>query len=103
MTKDNVFTTLANREHENDTKLGMPSTDLAHFHRRMHLMSTLRGGKGFGQSPKGLKRDAQGLTRGDRKRLRRQVVNERVSEDRQPQFMHSAARRRLEAEMAVAA
>ncbi len=25
----NIFTTLANREHENDSKLGMPSTSLS--------------------------------------------------------------------------
>lgn len=40
----NVFDKLAQREHENDTKLGMPSTDAAHFDRRMHLMSSITGG-----------------------------------------------------------
>lgn len=33
----NVFDKLAQREHENDTKLGMPSTDPAHFDRRRQL------------------------------------------------------------------
>lgn len=48
----NVFEKLAQREHENDTKLGMPSTDPAHFDRRMHLMSVFTGGNGFSNFPK---------------------------------------------------
>lgn len=98
----NVFEKLAAREHENDTKLGMPATDQAHHDRRLHLMSMLRGGKGFGTPAKQPRKDAQGLTRGDRKRLRRAAANAKVSEERDLLFMHRAARRRLLDEMIVA-
>ena len=97
MTK-NVFEKLAQREHENDTKLGMPSTDPAHFDRRMHLMSMLAGGKGFGNLPKEIRKFADGTTRGDRKRAARAAANAKVSEERLPIYMHSAARARALAE-----
>ena len=94
----NVFEKLAKREHENDTKLGMPSTDPAHFDRRMHLMSVLTGGKGFINQPKETRRFADGKTRGDSKRAARDAANAKVSENRLPIFMHSAARRRAAAD-----
>ena len=90
----NVFEKLAQREHENDTKLGIPSTDAAHFDRRMHLMSILTGGKGFGSLPKEIRKFADGTTRGDRKRAACTAADAKVSENRLPIFMHSAARRR---------
>ncbi|NTA48186.1 hypothetical protein G6L34_08770 [Agrobacterium tumefaciens] len=90
----NVFEKLAQREHENDTKLGMPSTDPAHLDRRMHLMSVLTGGKGFSNQPKEPRKFADGTTRGDRKRAARYAANAKVSEHRLPIYMHSAARRR---------
>ncbi len=100
----NVFEKLAQREHENDTKLGIPSTDAAHFDRRMHLMSILTGGKGFGSLPKEIRKFADGTTRGDRKRVARAAANAKVRENRLPIFMHSAARRRTAAdEVRVAA
>ncbi|QCM10310.1 hypothetical protein CFBP6625_08090 [Agrobacterium tumefaciens] len=64
----NVFDKLAQREHENDTKLGMPSTDVAHFDRRMHLMSSITGGNGWSKLPKEPRKFSDGTTRGDRKR-----------------------------------
>lgn len=93
----NVFDKLAQREHENDTKLGMPSTDPAHFDRRMHLMSVLTGGKGWSNAPKEIRKFADGTTRGDRKRALRAAANARVSENRLPIYMHSAARARWRA------
>ena len=99
----NIFTKLAKREHENDSKLGMPSTDRAHYGRRMHLMSTIRGGKGFRTPASVPQRDAQGLTRGDRKRAPREATNAKVSESRPYLFMHSAARARWRAEQVRAA
>lgn len=94
----NVFEKLAQREHENDTKLGMPSADPAHFDRRMHLMSALTGGKGFSNQPKELRKFSDGTTRGDRKRAARAAANAKVSETRLPMYMHSAARARALAE-----
>lgn len=92
-----AFDAVVAREHENDTKLGMPSTDAGHFHRRMAVMEQMTGGNGFGKLPKEPRKDAQGMTRGDRKRALRAATNAKVSEIRDPQFMHSAARRRLAA------
>lgn len=94
----NVFEQIAQREHENDTKLGMPSTDSAHFDRRMHLMSIMTGGKGFSSFPKEIRKFADGTTRGDRKRAARAAANAKVSEERLPIYMHSAARARALAE-----
>ncbi|CDI08794.1 hypothetical protein [Agrobacterium pusense] len=100
----NVFDKLAQREHENDTKLGMPSTDAAHFDRRMHLMSVLTGGDGFSNFQKEVRKFADGTTRGDRKRAARDAANAKVSEHRLPIYMHSAARRRaLADEVRIAA
>ncbi|MBO0129135.1 hypothetical protein [Agrobacterium burrii] len=94
----NVFEKLAQREHENDTKLGMPSTDAAHFDRRMHLMSSITGGNGWSKLPKEPRKFADGTTRGVRKRAARAAANSKVSENRLPIYMHSAARRRAAAD-----
>lgn len=100
----NVFEKLAQREHENDTKLGMPSTDPAHFDRRMHLMSSITGGNGWSKLPKERRKFTDGTTRGDLKRALRAAANARVSENRLPIYMHSAARRRASAaEVRIAA
>lgn len=100
----NVFEKVAQREHENDTKLGLPSTDAAHFDRRMHLMSSITGGNGWSKLPKEARKFADGTTRGDRRRALRAAANARVSENRLPIFMHSAARREaLAAEVRIAA
>ncbi|MEB2845891.1 hypothetical protein [Endobacterium cereale] len=66
----NIFDKLAAREHANDTKLGLPSTDRPHFHRRKHLMSVLAAGKGWRIPAKEPARRADGTTRGERKRAR---------------------------------
>ena len=66
----NIFDEIAAREHANDYRLGMPSANSAHFDRRMTAMAQLTNGKGFRLYPTQPKRDAQGLTRGDRRRLR---------------------------------
>jgi len=102
--KTNIFNEIVADYHADDFKLGMPSTDDAHFDRRKTVMEKLSGGKGWSIPAKEPKRNAQGLSRGDRKRLARAAAYERVSEDRPHLYMHSAARRRaLAAEVAVAA
>lgn len=100
----NIFNDIVADYHANDFKLGIPSTDAAHFDRRKTVMEKLSGGTGWRSPAKEPKRDAQGLSRGDRKRLAREAANSKVNEDRPYLYMHSAARRRaLEAELAVAA
>ncbi|MGF9564127.1 hypothetical protein AAIH70_11490 [Neorhizobium sp. BT27B] len=68
----NVFNKLAAREYVNDAKLGLPSTDRAHFDRRKHLMSILASGKGWRVPSKEPVRRADGTTRGERKRALRE-------------------------------
>lgn len=65
-----IFSEIAAREHANDCRLGMPAANSAHFDRRMTAMAQMTNQKGFRLYPKQPKRDAQGLTRGDRRRLR---------------------------------
>jgi len=86
----NIFTTLANREHENDSKLGMPSTSYEHYVRRKTLMEKLAGGKGWGKPKKELRKFADGTTRGQRKRALRAVFDAKVSENRAKEFRHSS-------------
>ncbi|RWN51427.1 MAG: hypothetical protein EOS04_24460 [Mesorhizobium sp.] len=79
------------------TRLGNPSQDYAAQQRRLTAMATMTGTHGFRVPQIEPKTDAQGLTRGDRKRAARAAASAKVSETRAPQFMHSAARRQLEA------
>lgn len=82
-------------EYGDDIKLGAPAKSRAQFDRRMAAMAAMTGGNGFRTPGKQPKTDAQGLTRGDRKRKARAIANSRVSETRLPQFMHAVARARL--------
>ncbi|MDK4727430.1 hypothetical protein [Rhizobium phaseoli] len=91
----NIFDKLAADYHANDFKLGMPSTDEGHRVRRLTVMERITGGKGFRSLPKEPGRNAEGLSRGDRKRLSRERANAAVNEARPYQHMHSAARRRV--------
>lgn len=93
----NIFNKIVAAEHANDALLGMPATDTGHFNRRMTLMAAMRGGNGFGMPKKAIAKRADGKTRGDVKRELRAAANAKVSEDRAPEFMHSAARRRMAA------
>lgn len=90
----NVFQRILEREHANDTRLGIPLYGEAQ-QRRLDTMSRMTGGNGFRTPPAESTKDAQGRTRGNRKRALREAAMARVSEVREPQFMHSAARRRL--------
>lgn len=93
----NIFNKIVEAEHANDARLGMPATDIGHFNRRMALMAAMRGGNGFGTPKKAIATRADGRTRGDVKRELRTAANAKVNEDRAPEFMHSAARRRVAA------
>lgn len=92
----NIFNKIVADENANDTKLGLPSTDEGHFQRRMDIMKAIRNGAGFRQNPKKPKKDAQGMTRGDRKRAARDLANSKVSEYREPQFRHGLSRHLVE-------
>jgi len=89
-----IFNKIIEAEHADDYRLGIPAKDAAHFLRRMTAMDNMRGGNGFIKPPKELRKDAQGMTRGERKRVLRAATNAKVSENRDPEFMHSVARRR---------
>lgn len=86
----NIFSSLANREHANDSKLGMPSTSYEHFIRRKTLMEKLAGGKGWRVPAKEVRKFADGTTRGQRKRLAKERANAKVSEERPKEFRHSS-------------
>lgn len=79
------------------TRLGNPSDSVAAFHRRMNAMATMTGTHGFRVPPLEPRTDAQGKTRGQRKRAARALAASKVTEARAPQFMHSHARPALEA------
>ncbi len=66
-------------------------------------MERLAGGKGWRMPAREPKKNAQGLTRGQRKRALREAANAKVSESRPYLFMHSAARARWRAEQVRAA
>lgn len=78
------------------TRLGNPSEDYGAQQRRLTAMATMTGTHGFRVPPLDPKTDAQGLTRGDRKRKAYAAAMANVTETRAPQFMHSAARHKLE-------
>lgn len=88
----NIFKRLIARERAADFRLGMPAADAAARERRMNAMASLNPA-GFRQPKREPKTDAQGRTRGDRKRAARARANAKVSEARADQFMHSGALR----------
>lgn len=87
-----IFHKALEAEYADDTKLGMPSKDEGHRVRRLAAMERMTGGRGFTKPAKEPRKDAQALTRGDRKRTARAATNAKVDETREPQFMHRAAR-----------
>lgn len=93
----NVFTKLANDELAEAARLGSPAKDATARERRKDVMSRATGGKGFRTPAKEPKVAADGTSRGQRKRALRAATAAKVSEVRDPQFMHSSARRRMEA------
>ncbi|WP_313666141.1 hypothetical protein [Shinella sp.] len=88
----NAFQKALEAEYDDDYRLGMPSRDVVHQSRRLNAMSQMTGGNGFPTPAKATRVFADGTTRGDRKRKARAATNARVSENRDAQFMHSAAR-----------
>ncbi|WP_306049275.1 hypothetical protein [Oceaniradius stylonematis] len=99
----NSFNRILRRDAEADFRLGTPSKDEAARDRRLTAMASLNP-SGFRQHKNEPRKDAQGKTRGDRKREGRARANAKVSEERDEQFMHSGTlRKRREAEALRAA
>lgn len=88
----NVFNKILQNEAVAATSLGNPSADYAAHRRRMNAMATMTGTRGFSVPPMEPRKDAQGFTRGDRKRAIRAATADKVSEYRAPEFRHSSAK-----------
>jgi len=74
----NAFNKAIETEFANDFKLGIPLRDPVLINRRLTAMSNLTNGKGFRVPPQEPKKNAQGLTRGARKRIAREKANEKA-------------------------
>lgn len=92
----NAFAKVLEREYADDTKLGMPSKDATHRDRRLAAMSRMTGGRGFTTQPKEPRTNADGTTRGERKRKARATALALVSETRPYEYLHGAQRRRTD-------
>lgn len=69
----NIFKRIAKLMHDEETTLGNPLGDELAIKRRQTHFASLTGGRGFRQPPKSTreaKKDAQGLTRRDRREKR---------------------------------
>jgi hypothetical protein len=75
----NIFDKAIEAEHGKDFKLGMPLGDPLAIARRLTVLSNMMNGRGFRKMAKEPVKNAQGLTRGDRKLARREAANLKVS------------------------
>lgn len=89
----NIFEKIVFGEHARAARLGAPSADVGEFLRRWQAMAAMNP-KGFRTPPKEPRERRDGKTRGDLKREARARANLSVSENRPPEFLHSAARKR---------
>lgn len=64
----NIFDKIMFKQAEQETRLGNPLRDTAAIQRRLTNFAQIMGGKGFRTPKKSPRVNAQGLTRGDRKR-----------------------------------
>lgn len=71
----NAFRKVIHRDATEPFRLGCPAPDADASKRRMQAMFELTGGRGFRQPKTPPKVDAQGRTRGDRKRALRDAAN----------------------------
>lgn len=71
----NIFNRILFRDHRQSLRIGNPlGRDSGPFLARMNSLAMLREGRGFRTPPKQPAVDAQGMTRGDRKRALRAKV-----------------------------
>lgn len=73
----NIFDRVIGKERAIETRLGNPLPTREARERRANYFATMTNGKGFRTPPKTPETDAQGRTRGDRKRLARKRAFER--------------------------
>jgi hypothetical protein len=66
----NIFESIMKTTHDAETSLGHPLRDPMAIERRLTHFAQMTGGKGFRTPKKEPVKNAQGLTRGDRKRIR---------------------------------
>ncbi|QNP78383.1 hypothetical protein [Agrobacterium tumefaciens] len=66
----NIFDKIVGEQTERETSLGAPLRDPLAIQRRLSHFAALTGSRGFRTPKKTPKVDAQGMTRGDRKRAR---------------------------------
>lgn len=71
----NIFNRIIFGDFAQEKRLGYPLNDKASIERRMNIMSGYTGGKGFRTPARKPRVDAQGKTRGDRKRAIRVACN----------------------------
>lgn len=76
----NVFNKIMGDQSKIETSLGNPLNDPMAIARRQSHFAAMTGGRGFRTPPKSLKADAEGLTRGDRKRARREASNAAIQD-----------------------
>jgi hypothetical protein len=76
----NIFQKIMQDQGKLERSLGNPLRDPAAIERRLNVMATMTGGKGFPIPPKTPRVDAQGRTRGERKRAARQAMLTKIAE-----------------------
>lgn len=80
-------------EQKADVSLGAPAVDRAAYDRRMTLFRNMRGGDGFAKEPGKPRKNADGLTRGQRRRAMAAKSRAKVSEQRPVKYRHASATR----------
>lgn len=86
------FTRYVSDRQRDERLLGIPLRTVEARERRMNHFASLNP-KGFRTPSKGIRKDAQGITRRDRRIARNAKLMKPVSEDRPAKHMHSVARR----------
>lgn len=66
----NIFDRIINDQSKPETTLGNPLQEPMSIARRLNFFSAIRNGNGFRIPKKSVAKDAQGRTRGKRKRIR---------------------------------
>lgn len=86
------FTRYVSDQQRDERLLGIPLRTVEARERRMNHFASLNP-KGFRTPSKGIRKDAQGMTRRDRRLERNAKLMKPVSEDRPAKYMNSLPRR----------
>lgn len=90
----NIFNKIIKADNDAAFRLGSPAPNEEAHARRLAAMELLNP-NGFKTKPNTPAKNADGLTRGQRRRLKQAEYMAKVSEDRPLKYMHSAARNRV--------